>query len=359
MLRFIAKYVAAFRLLWITERVKGDFKILRVSETNGVTRILLPHNADTAAPGTQSLFWASRKGHALVEPAESVSEGRWFKVLRNFGKPPKSTKGAWLSGWLGELLEHFGSLKYENVQLPNGTLATRTSNSSTHWVIHVHGRKASIGETLRNFSLFDDLGFNQIAISHETDPKPLGLGAQRSFLGSREWKQVEDAVRYAQSEGATKVLLFGWSLGGMFVGQYLNRSNSQNAVVGAIFDSPMFDVRHTLRFQATLVGYNSQFADEVCDLIGSSRLLRIFGFPKLDFDSFSLSAKKLATNVPSLVMYSKNDGYVAYEDAETFSQLNENTYTVDFPGARHCRLKNSDSPKYDKAITEFVSTLQI
>lgn len=359
LLRFFARYVAVFRLLWITKRVKGDFRILKVAESNGTYRVLLPHNEDTRAAGTQSLFWASRRGHAMVEPGETAAEGRWFNILANYGDKPVPTNGAWLSGWLGERLEHFGSLSYETVQLPNRTMAISTRGSGGNWIIHVHGRKTLIGETLRNFSLFASLGFSQLSFSQETDPKPMGLGKHRSTLGFQEWKQLEEAVLYAKSNGAEKVLLFGWSLGGMIVGQFLNKTKFADNIIGAIFDSPMFDVRNTLRLQAKLSGYDDQFADEVCELIKRSKLLRFLGYPKLDLDAFSLGRSALEKSVPSLLLYSKNDGYVAYEDAERFARINKSVTLVQFPGARHCRLSNSNPAKYEETIRTFVSKLQI
>jgi alpha-beta hydrolase superfamily lysophospholipase len=295
----------------------------------------------------------------LVEPAEATVEGRWFNVLVNYGAVPVATKGAWLSGWMGERLEHFGNLPYETVQLPNKTLAIRTRSSSTKWVIHVHGRKTLIGETLRNFSLFDSLGFSQLSFSHETDPKPLGLGKHQSTFGFQEWKQLEEAVVYAKSNGAEKILVFGWSLGGMIVGQFLNNSKFKDAIVGAIFDSPMFDVRNTLRFQARLSGYDEQFADEVCEAIKTSKGLRLLGYPKLEVDTFSLGRSALEKTFSSLVMYSRDDGYIAYEDAERFAHINKSVTLVEFTGARHCRLSNSDPAKYEETIRTFVSKFQI
>ena len=56
-----------FRLLWLTPKVKGEFSILKSEQSDNTTFVLLPDNADTQAPGIQSLFWNSRKGHCVVE----------------------------------------------------------------------------------------------------------------------------------------------------------------------------------------------------------------------------------------------------------------------------------------------------
>jgi alpha-beta hydrolase superfamily lysophospholipase len=347
-----------FRLLWLTKSVKGDFPILEVQRVDGRQRVLLPLNEDTAATGTQSLFWDSRRGHALVEPAEIVGLTRWFEVIENYGLELKPSSNAWLSGWLGDRPDHFGISNYDTVALANGTRAWMSQEDSSKWVIHVHGRKAAMGETLRNFKLFSELGYSQLTISHETDLKPFGLGSHQSHLGLTEWKQIQLAVDFAKEQGAKDVVLFGWSLGGMFIGQYL-RKTDDSTIRGAIFDSPMFNVRNTLRVQAQMSGYSSQFADEVCELMRNSKLLKFLGYPAIEVDSLSLSKNSLESDLPMLVMYSSNDGYISWEDSPKFCELNSSALAVEFPGARHCRLQNSSPERYDQAIRDFISKLEI
>ena len=357
MKRFIARYIAMFRLLWLTPKVKGEFSILKSEQRDNTTFVLLPDNADTQAPGIQSLFWNSRKGHCVVELSEVRPEGRWFKVLKTFGKDPIPTKGAWLSGWLGENPEHFGINNYDRIRMFDGTQALLTKGDSYRWVIHVHGRKTLIGETLRNFPMFDSLGFSQMAISHQTDPKPAGLGKHKSTLGITEWELVDQAVSYAKANGAREVILFGWSLGGMICGQYLKRASDTSIVRAAIFESPMFDVRNTLRLQAGLAGYSDQFADEVIELIGKSFLLRLLGYPVMNIDSFSLAKNSIEADIPMLVLYSLNDGYIQIKDALKFAEINQNVMLQEFEGARHCRLRNSNIELYENSIKDFVAKL--
>jgi hypothetical protein len=337
--------------------VRGEFPILAVEKHGGQKMVLLPNNSDTAMEGRQSLFWESRKGHCVVEPGNVEAAGRWYKVIENFGLPLRITSGAWLSGWLGERPEHFGIENYDEIRLPNGALSWHTQGNSEDWVIHVHGRKTLMGETLRNLALFSKAGFSQLTISLETDPKPFGLARRRSNLGANEWKQLEQAVRYALEHGASRIVLFGWSLGGMIVGQYLRKSEINQAIIAAIFDSPMFDVRNTLRVQAKLAGFDDNFADEMCGLISKSKLLRLLGYPKLEVDNFSLAKNSCNTQVPMLVLYSSNDGYVEYRDVYDFADLNPTTMVIDFPLGRHCRLRNSNVERYDSMLAEFISRL--
>jgi pimeloyl-ACP methyl ester carboxylesterase len=172
-----------------------------------------------------------------------------------------------------------------------------------------------------------------------------------------EWKLVEQAVNFAKANGAKEIILFGWSLGGMICGQYLKRASDTSMVRAAVFDSPMFDVRNTLRFQAGLSGYSDQFADEVCELISKSFLLRLLGYPVMKVDEFSLAKNPIDTHIPMLVLYSLNDGYIQIKDALEFAEINQNVVLQEFEGARHCRLRNSNVELYERTLKDFVAKL--
>lgn len=330
--------------------ISGDIPISGIRTENQTEIITLPLNEDTAMNGVQSLFWESRSGHILVEPMPAHShEGRDFKVLKVFGKPANPGDMVWLSGWLGESPEDFG-IESVFVTLSNGTRAVQTKYESTSWVIHVHGRKASFAETLRNFQQFEELGFRQLAISHETDPKPWGLGNARSWLGAKEWQEVELAVKYALDSGAKEVILFGWSLGALFVGEFLRRSPFAQAVSKVIFDSPLIDFETTLRLQSRLSGMPAAFGDFVYSVLQKSNMLGLFGFRRRHIPTLIRDLSK-----ETLILYSNNDGYVSMSRMDEFAALNHDATIVEIPGARHCRLYNLDKARYQATIAGFIA----
>jgi pimeloyl-ACP methyl ester carboxylesterase len=359
-MKYLVALVAAMRVLWLGSKIQGDFQIIRVNHSDGRTYLHLPINADTENYSKQSLFWNSRKGHAIVQRSDdSDSKLRRFEVLNNLGEPLIETKGAWLSGWLGDKPEDFGYSSNDFVTLSNGTKALQIASDTRRWVIHVHGRKANYAETLRNFKQFQDLGLSQLAISHETDAKPLGLGKRRSQLGATEWRQVEVAVEYAVSNGAERILLFGWSLGGMFVNKFLERSGKTIAISGVIFDSPLLDYRGTLQLQAGRAGVDREIADKSTKLMRSNTLLRLLGFRNIDVSTLSALNKPLEVQVPTLLFHSSNDGYISTSGVYRYRELNPGTRLVEIRGARHCRLFNQDQEKYQAAIAEFLLSNQI
>ena len=359
-MKYVVALVAAIRVLWLDRKIKGDFAILSVKTSAGRTYVQLPITADTESKAKLSLFWKSRLGHAVVQRVEDiVTSERTFIVLENYGEELIPTKGAWLSGWLGDRPEHFGYSENHRVSLSNGTSALQVLGDKKRWIIHIHGRKASYAETLRNFKQFSELGFSQLAISHETDPMPLGLGGTRSELGATEWKQLEVAVKHARSQGAEKIILFGWSLGGLFVNQFLAHSKETSAIVAAVFDSPLLDYRGTLQLQAGRTGVDRSIVDRTIRLITSSKIIRILGFKNVPIESLSALNSPLPIQIPSLLFHSSNDGYISMNGVYRYQELNPKTKLVEIVGARHCRLFNEDTEKYQRAIADFVASNQI
>jgi len=354
---------AAIGLLKMTGLFKGECRVRGVSHDAEQVYIDLPVNAETKSKAVQSLFWDSRQSHAVVqaEPDQASDSIVRFKVLKQHtGNLPEIGTPVSLSGWLGSTPEHFGfDHRYHNVTLPNGTTGWLFPNNSDKWVIHVHGRRAGMGETLRNLEQFETFGFNQLTISMATDPKPLGLGSKVSMLGMTEWKEVEAAVRFASLAGAKDIILFGWSQGALISSQFLIQSDNTGLIRGAIFDSPLLDYRTTMAFQAEKGGYDRVLGERVVDAIKSSKLIRLAGYRNVDVDEISLVRDAKLPAVPLLVLYSTNDGHVAIEDVHRFAELNPTVSLVEIPNARHCRLFNEDQNRYQSAISDWLLERQI
>ena len=344
-------------MLWLGKKIQGDFSIIKVETTESSTFVYLPVNEDTACLGELSLFWNSRKGHAVVRrtPTQETTDLVRFEVFNNLGEPLRQTDGAWLSGWLGDKPEDFGFNSQQSfTKFPNGTKAFISERASSTWVIHIHGRKATYAEPLRNVKQFDELGFSQLSISHLSDSPPNGFGIRRSTLGAKEWTQVSEAVQFVKGKGAQRIILFGWSLGGMMVNQYLRKADVPNEVKAIILDSPLLDYRSTLRVQAVRAGYPETAGDQVADVITNSRLLRVLGFTNVAIDEISALNKSLQVQLPTLLFYSLNDGYISMDGVFKYQQLNSRVKLIDVPGGRHCRLFNQDKEKYQHSIAAFV-----
>lgn len=355
--------IAAINLMKMTGPIKSELKVLEIKKDQGTTWVIVPGKLDRQSKGQQSLFWNSRTGHALVQvDFDKSTEGRIaLKVLRVYKSELPSTGGSVsLSGWLGEHPEHFGLQdKFEELVMPNQTKAWHFPNDSDKWVIHVHGRRAGMGETLRNIEQFSELGYRQLTISMETDPKPHGLGIKKSNLGETEWTQVEQAVLHAKESGAKEIILFGWSQGSFMIGQLLRKSKHLDLVTGAIFDSPLLDYRSTMQFHAKRAGLARRLGDRVIDAIQDSKIIRLLGYNNVDVDGISLANKGVGVTIPILIFYSSTDGHVESFDVHLFAGHNENVTLVEIEGAKHCRLFNHDQDKYQSSINQWLEKHEI
>ena len=358
MIVYLKILAAAMGLLKMTGPFKGECKVIAITADGGQVFIDLPVNAETKSKAVQSLFWDSRKSHAIVQAddgQENSSIVRYRALRQLTDNVPEVGTPVSLSGWLGSTPEHFGyAHRYHNATLRNGTTGWLFPNSGDKWVIHVHGRRAMMGETLRNLEQFESLGFNQLTISMSTDPKPYGLGVKVSRLGQTEWTEIEDAVRFANSAGAKDILIFGWSQGSLISSQFLINSSETDLVRGAIFDSPLLDYRSTMRFQAQRGGYDPVLGDRVIDVIKNSKALGLFGYKNVDVDEISLVNKKKLPAIPVLVLYSMNDGHVAIADVHKVAEINPGVTLYEIPNARHCRLFNEDTNAYQAAISSWL-----
>ncbi|MCK2218304.1 hypothetical protein MF672_031605 [Actinomadura sp. ATCC 31491] len=112
------------------------------------------------------------------------------------------------------------------------------------WVVAVHGRNGRRKAELKILPVVHRLALPFLDISYRNDegapPSPDGL----LHLGDLEWRDLEAALRQAQSMGARRFVLYGTSMGGQVIGQFLGRSPA--GLVGqVIMDAPMIDVRTT------------------------------------------------------------------------------------------------------------------
>jgi pimeloyl-ACP methyl ester carboxylesterase len=355
--------IAAINLMKMSGPIKAEMKVLELRTNDDITWIYVAGKLERQSKGLQSLFWSSRTGHGLVQvDFEQSSEERIaLRVLRIFkGQLPKVGGSASLSGWLGEHPKHFGlEGSFEELKMPNQTKAWLFPGTSDKWIIHVHGRRAGMGETLRNIEQFSDFGYNQLTISMESDPKPYGLGTNKSNLGETEWNQIELAVLKAKSLGAKEVLLFGWSQGAFMIGQFLRNSKHVDLVRGAIFDSPLLDYRSTMQFHAARAGISKRLGDRVIDAIQDSKMVKLLGYRNVDVDGISLTNRSVGVDIPFLILYSSTDGHVESFDVHLFAGHNHRVSLVEIPGAKHCRLYNHDKDKYQSSISQWIAKTQI
>ena len=122
--------------------------------------------------------------------------------------------------------------------------------ASRTWAILVHGKGATRTEPLRALGAVRAAGLPALVISYRNDPGAPADPSGSYRYGATEWRDLDEAVRWAQQRGAQRVVLFGFSMGGGIVASFLEHSPRGSAVTALVLDAPMLSFRRTVEFGA-------------------------------------------------------------------------------------------------------------
>ncbi|MFC6091198.1 alpha/beta hydrolase family protein [Saccharothrix lopnurensis] len=319
-----------------------------VSSTAGT--VVLRESRVTALPGTWGLVWPG--GSAEVGAVVERAGGGVVRELRGAAPPDGTRVRLETAVWPTDPRTARG-LDYAEVpirtELGDAPAWLVPATSST-WVVAVHGRGGSRAEVLRVAPTLHALGLPVLAVTYRNDE-----GAPRSpdglyHLGDTEWRDVEAAVRYALEHGAREVVLYGWSMGGAVVGQFLGRSAQAGAVAAVVLDAPVVSWTRTLELQSRERGVPKAFVP-VAELVSDWRA-------DLDFDRFDLAEHPPAHRPPTLLVHGGADGTVpagASRDlAAAAPGLDWPVRYVEVPGAEHTAAWNADPAAYERVVAGFL-----
>lgn len=222
------------------------------------------------------------------------------------------------------------------------------------WAVHIHGRATRRSEVLRSAAITASRGMASMIVTYRNDEELLGQRSGRYDLGVTEWRDVDAAVEYALTQGASKFVLYGWSMGAVLSAQLMTYSQHRAHVIGAIFDSPALDWREVLMFQgqlARLPGWVTRFGVWMLS-IGIVRAGSVRGVP---FDELNAVDRLASTQMPILILHSTDDGYVPIHAADRLARLNRHVTLERFSGARHVKLWNANPAGYERVVNDWLS----
>lgn len=340
-------------------RRRYDIDVLAFDETAGT--VVLGRTPDTVVPGRYSMWFDRDRGHArigdiIANDAHSVTR-RVHSVQR--GDLSRATRARWAGWWY---------LTPADLQVPFSDVGIRTpvgiapawridgTGSSGDWVIQVHGRAVTRSEGLRAVRVFAEADFTSLLISYRNDGDAPASYDGRYALGDDEWRDVEAAIGYALAEGAKRIVLMGWSMGGATVLQCMTRSILAEHVAGVVLESPVVDWVRVLRFQAAASGLPAVVRDAAMTMLASHRASRWVGLDEpIDFDRLDIVARAAELSVPMLVLHSVDDGFVPSDGSVALAAARPDVVRLEhFAVARHTKLWNYDAPRWERAIAQWL-----
>lgn len=356
--------IVARKVLTPPSRREEDVAIRSVDLDAGL--IVLESTADSRLPGEYSFWFTRESGHARVgEIVATTADSVTRRLLGVDSGDLLAAKRGRLTGWFYLTPADLG-VAFEEVDIatplgdaPAWLVPPASGGTGERWAIHVHGRAVRRPETLRAVPIFREAGYTSLVVSYRNDGEAPRTDDFRYALGDREWVDVDAAMRFAASRGATEIVLVGWSMGGATVLQALTRSTFGDRVTGVVLESPVVDWIAALDFQVRL---------RRLPLFVRSFVVLLFKHPwgrfatglaePLDIDRLDFVTRARELDRPILVLHSDDDGFVPSTASRALAVARPDIVTYEaFETARHTKLWNFDRERWEGAIRAWLARL--
>ncbi|WP_214326947.1 alpha/beta hydrolase family protein [Nonomuraea sediminis] len=325
----------------------GNTSVLAVQDGT----VTLTETAETSKPGTYWLEWTG--SFAMLGDVVARAPGRVTrKVLRGL------TPSVGTPGWFGNVPpgdpEVAWGIGYSEVMVPTElgpAPAWYVRGRGTTWVVAVHGQNGRRKAELKVLPVVHELGLPFLDISYRNDEGAPASPDGLLHLGDSEWRDLEAAIRQAQRMGAKRFVLYGTSMGGQIIGQFLARSGLAGQVDRVVLDAPMIDVRMTAEQGVRnfhLPGFLGALSNQV-----------IKWRTGVDADELSLIRHPPAVRPPTLLIHTVPDDQHPIEEARglvaTGRRLNWDITFEEFAEGGHTEAWNVDRARYDRAVRDFLT----
>jgi pimeloyl-ACP methyl ester carboxylesterase len=329
----------------------------KVVESVDGSQVVLAADADTERPSQLGLAWEG--GRAILTPRVKIDGDRVTRTIdqvlsgmlqagqavridvRVFDGDPRSARG---------LAFQTVTFPSEHGAMPAWYVPPTTEKVSDTWVIAVHGYAATRTETLRMLPIVAAAGLPTLAISYRNDPEAPASPDGHYHLGDTEWRDVQSAIAYARTHGATGVVLYAWSMGGALSMSALRRMPAEDSgmIRGVVMDSGNFDWTAILDYQGSqrgLPGFVTWTAERIIEWRADLSLDELDQVPY---------AKQLT--VPMLVFIDHDDKTVPNQPALDFARQRPDLVTlIQTDGGGHTGSWNADPDAYGAAVRTFLA----
>lgn len=327
-------------------RRSGSSPSFNIAVTDMSTKtITLQQTANTRRPGVFGITGAD--GQAIVGPIlSSNTETVTREIINSTGV---LSKVAWNTTVYGGALRNYLELPLNDVRIP-GVLGDMPAwfvpGKLTTWAILVHGATGTREQGLRSFKTLADLGLPILDITYRNDEGAPSSSQGLSHLGDTEWQDLEASVKYALAQGAQRILLYGWSMGGTIVEIFLDRSSYASNIQAVVLDSPVLNWRATLN---ALVKKNSlpSFIAKVTEKIISIRV-------GISFDVLDRMGRG-QSQIPTLLFHGVSDTTAPITVSDTFASTHSNITYHRIPEAEHTQCWNANPQVYETELRSFLT----
>jgi dienelactone hydrolase len=339
---------------------REDLRILGSTETT----VILSKTLDTLLPGQYGLWFSEGAGHARVGAVLEIGP-TWVSrelIGVDHGDLATATRGS-IAGWFylepGQLGLRYRDVVIETPVGPAPAWLIPAAKKTGRWLIGVHGRGVRRQECLRAVEVARRCGYTSLLVSYRNDGDAPHSADRRYGLGDTEWPDVDAALEYAIANGATEVVLMGWSMGGAISLQVATRSAHADILRGIILESPVVNWADTITYQTDAQHAPRIVSTAARHLISSPWARTLTGqHESIDLARLDFVARADELTVPILLMHSADDGYVPPYASRALALARPDIVTFDeFTIARHAKLWNYDADRFNDDIGGWLNRL--
>lgn len=227
------------------------------------------------------------------------------------------------------------------------------------WAVLVHGHGATRAEALRIIPLLRTLGLTTLTITYRNDVGAAASADSMHHLGAAEWEDAEAAIAFALSQGAERIVLVGWSMGGGISLRTSVLSAHRERILGLVLDSPAVDWSDILVYHAKALRAPRPMRRIALWMMTSPlghRLVRLHEPLALAEMTPAFYAEHLAH--PTLLVHALEDTTVPTGPSRALARLRPDLVRyVPFAGASHTREWNRDAARYEAGLARWLGEL--
>lgn len=244
-------------------------------------------------------------------------------------------------------------LPYDEVEIPSelGALpAWAVPGERSVWVVAAHGLGTTREQAMNVLAALHRLRLPVLVPAYRGDPgapkPPDGVGR----LGAAEWRDLDAAVHYALSRGASRVILLGWSVGATMALHVAAESAVRDRISGLVLDSPVLDTEATLRALAASRG--------VPGFLLPLAVRAAQGRAGLRPEPPAIVASPGDLRVPVLIAHGPDDAIAPWAPSLAFADRRPDLVTLhSVSGAPHAAMWNAGREGYEEALNRFLMPL--
>jgi pimeloyl-ACP methyl ester carboxylesterase len=328
-----------------------------IDEVRAGGDVVLSSTALSRFPGTLGLLYDGELKLAVLKPGTQVLKNP-ERVVRTLAAPAPllgGTEGRATGNVFGP--EDITGTPPESVAIDGGHqlqpawLYRGAGAAKSIWVIHVHGMLAGRDSALRSAHAVASAGVTSLVVSYRGDGEAPTETAGPSHLGQTEWNDVDAAVAFAQVNGATSVILVGWSLGATLALTAVEQGHSRALVSGLVLVSPVISWAQSIRFgmrQNRVPAWLASLTIAALSLPGTSTLLGLT-------QPLELPDVLPTVSVPTLIIHSEGDRTAPFQTSRDFAALDEAVELDEFPACPHAMEWNTDPARFSAAVQRWIA----